>query len=158
VSSLSCDSFFRFASKAFEDLKTKYGFREVETSRAGVECWMTLRTATVGIRVAYEPRSPIWVELLRLEPQSDRLVIVERSSLDMLLDARRAGGCAIDRPPVTESDLDESLMSAAANLRRFGADLLAGDFGVFPRLKELEADNLRKRSQELFGDSNPEPK
>jgi hypothetical protein len=84
-------------------------------------------------------------------------VIVERSSLDMLLDARRTGDCAIDRSPVTESDLDESLTSAAANLRRFGADVLAGDFGVFPRLKELEADNLRKRSQELFGDSNPEP-
>lgn len=119
---------------------------------------MTFRTVEVGVRVAYEPGSPIWVELLRLEPQRDRLVVLERSSLDMLLDARRPVDSVIEKPPNTQRDLAESLTRAATNLRHFGADVLSGDFGVFPRLKELEAENLRRRDQELFGDSGSEKK
>lgn len=156
MNDLSCDTFFQSARRAFEGLNTEYGLQEVETSEARAECWMTFRTTEVGIRVAYEPGSPIWVELLRLEPQRDRLVVLERSSLDMLLDARRPGDSVIEKPPNTQRDLDQSLTRAATNLRHFGADVLSGDFGVFPRLKELESENLRRRNQELFGDSDPE--
>ena len=155
MNAIPCEDFHQAVVEAFEFLRTEHRYWESERSGGGNECWLTFRSDTVGFRVSYEPGSPIWIEILRLSPDRTTMVVEERSSSDMLFDERDPSSADEVRPGSPE-ELRDALMMIAERLRRFGGDLIDGDFAILPSLKAREAENARRRNQELFGNPTGE--
>jgi hypothetical protein len=158
-----CGEFSELAATAFDFLRSDYGYELVEKNSARLECWVFFRRGSVGVIVNWELGSEVWVELARLADGPESKVL-ESSSLEMLLDARRVGGQA-EQPrkgrhtpqELSNEELKNQLLTKASELREVGVDVLSGDFSIFPRLHELEEANRIRREKELFGDPQTRP-
>ena len=58
-------------------------------------------------------------------------------------------------PDFRLTDFDEEKVKLAVSeqasaLKEYGADVLRGDFGVFPEIDKLATENLRRREETLF--------
>jgi hypothetical protein len=57
---------------------------------------------------------------------------------------------------INDPRLPRLLDKLAVKLRRHGADVLRGDFAIFPRLRQRAEENLRRTNKELFGTEQPQ--
>lgn len=109
------------------------------------ECWSTFHSQTTAVVVHYEAGSPPWVVLARLEMVRGQILERDQSALAFLV-AERSQKSSISGKPSNDEDLRRIIHLQAGQLREYGKDVLRGDFKIFPRLKELAAENLRQRN------------
>jgi len=131
-------------SSAFAYLTESFGFKRLSATAHGREFWSTFHNETTAVTVHYEIGGPVWVELARLETYSGKRVERDRCALEFLLQERAPQEPSL--PWRTDEDLCFMIREKARQLREYGSDILNGDFRIVPRLKELAAENLRRRN------------
>lgn len=150
--------FERDVNESFSFLKEEFGFQLDKINIHLPEIWMSFVNDTTAVSIIYEVGSTPWVELARRGNWHGKLVKAETSSLELLLEERAPSlsmpECEIGQPG-TEA-FRACLGAKAAALRQFGADILDGNFDVFPKLRILAAENERRRNLDLFGSANGE--
>jgi len=87
------------------------------------------------------------VELAELVRDSSRVIERNRTSLEFLLTERAPEEAGILAGRSDEVDVKHVIYEKARLLRQYGQDVLGGDFRIFPRLKELAAENLQRREE-----------
>jgi hypothetical protein len=150
-------AFFKKTAKgAFAFLTADYGFRHVSTSEHLPECALTFWNRTTAVAIAYEWGGAPWVTVGELEHAPDRTYVSKSYGLHVVVEERCPGreaelgwGHAYGR--ATEQDLETFLRAQATLLRECAAELLTGEFGIFPALKKRTAEHRRRRNKELFG-------
>jgi hypothetical protein len=130
---------------AFAYLVDSFGFHYVSTDIHAPECWSTFRNATTAVTVHFELGSSAWVELAELRRQGDNIVERNRSALEFLVKERAPREAAL-RSNDSDEDVKRLIYEKARQLREYGSDVLRGDFHVFPRLRELAAEGLKRRN------------
>jgi hypothetical protein len=150
------DEFFKVGEKEFQFLVDEFGFkRRARETDAGVYSFR-YETKTAEIGIGFEWRDQyIYVLLGRLDrkaPQEkgrlprpeDELTVFNLEDLLKL----RTGKYAIDEDrfgkALTRKDVKEILSTYARRLREHAADVLQGDFSIFPELEKI----VRKRMKE----------
>jgi hypothetical protein len=133
------------ALDAFRYLIDDYGFRYVSTSMHAPECWSTFHNATTAVTVHFELGSAPWVELAELKRHGGRIVEQNRSALEFLVQerAQREETTRVDAG--ADEQGERAIYEKARQLRMYGEDVLTGDFRIFPRLRQLAEENLRRR-------------
>lgn len=96
--------------------------------------------------VHFELRSQPWLVFAELRREGGRTVERNRSSLDLLLQERAPEKAPVRASADDNEEIRRMIFEKARQLRDYGRDVLQGDFQVFPRLKELAAENLRRRN------------
>ena len=150
--------FARDVWESFGFLTDEFGFQPGEVTIHLPELWVSYSTDATEITIIYEVGSTPWVELARRGNWHGKLVKTETSSLELLLEERTPSASILEceaGQPGTEA-FRACLRAKATALRRFGADILGGNFDVFPRLRIRAAENERKRNLELFGSADGE--
>jgi len=132
---------------AFQYLMTDFGFSYQSTSMHAPECWSTFWNTTTAVTIHYELGSLPWVELAELVRDSSRVIERNRTSLEFLLTERAPEEAGIPAGRSDEVDVKHVIYEKARLLRQYGQDVLGGDFRIFPRLKELAAENLQRREE-----------
>jgi hypothetical protein len=131
---------------AFGYLVESFGFRYLSTSTHAPECWSTFHNETTAVTVHYEIGSQPWVELAALERKGDRVVEQNRAALEFLLQERAPQEASLRVSGNDDEETRRAIYAKARQLREYGSEVLRGDFQIFPRLKELAAENLRRRN------------
>jgi hypothetical protein len=131
---------------AFAYLVENFGFRYLSTSMHAPECWSTFHNETTSVTIHYEIGSQPWVEIAKLKREGDRIVEQNRAALEFLIQERAPGEVLLTTSGHDEEGTRRVIYAKARQLREYGSDVLRGDFRVFPRLKELAEENLRKRN------------
>ena len=154
-------AFFRQAvSEIFEPLFTEFGFRHLETLEYMPDCVLKYRNESTGLNVRYEWNSQISISLVKLDRTESEVTEVSTYDLLFLLKIRQP---SIDTNKFYGSDeewtdayIERLLREYETLLRENARDVLTGDFGIFPELKKLAAENRRKWNKETFGTSTGE--
>lgn len=130
---------------AFRFLIDDYGFRYLAMSVHAPGCWSTFHNATTAVTVHFEIGSLPWVELAEIKHHRGRIIEQNRSALEFLVQERAPQEPALRIDPEKEDEIKRAIYEKARQLRTYGKDVLTGDFRVFPRLRELAEENLRRR-------------
>lgn len=151
-------AFERDVRESFSFLKDEFGFQSEQLHAHLPEVSVGFSSDATEVTVIYEVGSIPWVELARRGTWRGAAVKAETSSLELLLEERAPSDsmpqCEIAQPG-TET-FRACLRAKAAALRKFGSDILGGNFEVFPRLRNRAAENEQKRNLELFGSTTGE--
>ena len=131
---------------AFAYLVESFGFRYLSTSMHAPECWSTFHNGTTAVTVHYEIGSQLWVELAELKRDDDRIVERNRSALEFLVQERAPQEVPLTTRGNDDEETRRVIYEKARQLREYGEEVLRGDFRVFPRLKELADENVRRRN------------
>lgn len=132
---------------AFAYLMFDFGFRFLGTSVHTPACWSTFHNMTTAVTVHFEMGSLPWVELAELKLYDGRFVERNRSALELLVQ-ERAPRQVLAAGRGSDEEIRRALYEKGCQLHKYGAEILRGDFRVFDRLKELAAENLRRRNFE----------
>jgi hypothetical protein len=126
--------FENMVDKAFWGLEAKYGFKKTRTSYVKRTCTVQFKNATTEVLLNYELGNTPWLEISEIQNPKNK------STLGWLL--VELGVEEAPKPeqafhPTTlgEGTLDPSLQKMGQQLLEYGADLLQGDFTVFPKLQ-----------------------
>jgi hypothetical protein len=131
---------------AFHYLISDFGFRCLSTNMHAPECWTAFHSVTTAVIVHFELGSQPWVELAELKREGDQIVERNRAALEFLVRERAPQEASLRARDDSDEEVRRVIYEKARQLREYGKDVLSGDFRVFPRLKELAAENLRKRN------------
>lgn len=131
---------------AFQYLLNDFGFRYLSTNVHAPECWATFHNSTTAVTVHFEMASQPWVELAKLKHDADTIVETNRSALEFLVQERAPEEMKVRANVDDDEEIRQVIYDKARQLRDYGRDVLQGDFTVFPRLKELAMENLRRRN------------
>ena len=154
--------FFRAAKKSFRFLVDEFQCRV--TSEAS-DAWgdeLTYQNSTTAVNIRYEPREKyVFILLCRLvggkvpehpgvvHPDTD----LNRYGLDDLLKLRAPALKILKKEfgvPFTERNLRTMVETYARGVRNYAADILHGDFSIFPELEKIvkrRAEEYRKKSK-----------
>lgn len=124
-----CKEFDEAASAAFIFLPRDFGYNERAAELHGYECSKRFVSPMLEVTVYREVGEPPWVALtvvLAREPRK-----TESYDLAVLAEVRCPGCGYLDQ----RGSLEEMLSFQASVLRKYGADLLAGDFELLPKLR-----------------------
>ena len=149
----------------FEDITTaafaavcrSFGLQLTAARQHIPDLWIEFANSTTGVRVTHEIGSALWVELARVGQHGGKIVWEEPCSLEMLLEDRAPGHlgmCSVGN--LEDPAFAKGLEAKGEGLRDYAADVLRGDFGVFPRLIERARENERRWNRELFGSPSGE--
>lgn len=138
--------FERVILDAFQYLIDDFAFRYLSTNMHAPECWATFHGPTTAVTIHFELGSQPWVELAELKQDNGRVVEHNRSALEFLVQERAPLEALARTSPNGDEEMRRVIYEKARQLREYGKDVLQGDFRVFPRLKELAAENLRRRN------------
>ena len=152
------DEFFEIGEKEFQFLVDEFGFRKRARKREAGVYSLLYETKTTDVELSFEWRDQyIGVSLGRRDrkPPEGRLPRPEDELLGFSLAdllKLRTGKYAIDENrfgrALTRKDIKEILSTYARGLQKHAADVLQGDFSVFPKLEKI----VRKRMKDLdFG-------
>jgi hypothetical protein len=146
--------FKQSTAAAFSFLVDDLGFKEVATRTHPPECEIKYQNNTTGVTVTYEWGGALWVDLTRLARKRDEVVEAEKYSLDVLMmeclpnrDINQFRRLDVEAP---DQHVNRVLLEYAQILKDCGADILNGDFQLFPKLRKHAEDVLRQRNEELF--------
>lgn len=168
------ESFFQFCDKYFRFLIEEFGCRIVGKKPDSFGGEVTYRNATTAVNVRYEQREHyVFILLCRLVrgkiPQEPIFVHPKTKLYSFYLDdlftirspdtkiRRKPFGDKIPdlalkeliqaytSEPFTERDLEHMIKTYAAGLQRYAADILRGDFAIFPELDKI----VKKRAAEF---------
>jgi hypothetical protein len=118
------------------------------------------RNQTTGINVLYEWEWQVSISLVKLERTASE--VREATKYDFLfllqirqpsIDTNRFHG---EDKEWTNANVEQLLREYVTLLRENAGDVLAGDFSIFPELKQLAAEHRRKWNKEIFGTSTGE--
>ena len=156
MANIITDEFFKVGEKEFQFLVDKFGFkRRARKKDAGVYS-LRYETKMTEIGIGFEWRDQyIYVSLVRRDrkaPQEkhrlprleDELVVFDLEDLLKLRSGKYAVGEDRFGRRLTRKDVKEILSTYARGLRKHAADVLQGDFSVFPKLEKI----VRKRMKE----------
>ena len=126
--------FEEMVDKAFWGLEAKYGFKKTKTSYVDRTCTVQFKNATTEILLDYELGNTPWLEI------SDVHNAGNKSTLGWLLvelgvDEAPKPEQAFRPTTLSEGTLDPILQKMGQQLLDHGADLLKGDFAIFPKLQ-----------------------
>jgi hypothetical protein len=138
------DSFVSLVREKFRFLEEDYGFKLVSTECDRDTSVVPYQNDTTGVSAYYEPRdSSVWVVLRRLVngelPGYDDPI--NTHGLYAIVSLRSPGawvGEKHDPGPLTPAEMETRIDEQAKALRTHGADILRGDFSIFPKLAEFE--------------------
>jgi hypothetical protein len=147
------DEFFEVGEKEFRFLVDEFGFKK-KANKTDVEVYrLCYETKMTKVEIGFEWRDQYIYVLLgrrdrekpeRMPRPEDELLAF---SLEDLLKLR-TGKYAIDQDrfgrALTRKDIKEILNTYARGLREHGADVLQGDFSIFPELEKI----VRKRMKD----------
>lgn len=123
-------------AETFGPLLAEFGFLRVDGSEMAPEAWIRYQNDTTALTVLEEIGTPPWVKISRLDNTSAGPMEGEGYSLGHVLSVR-APESLPTAAPRSAIPLRAQLAALAELVRRHGADLLRGDFEVFPRLREV---------------------
>jgi hypothetical protein len=126
--------FESMVDKAFWGLESKYGFKKTETKFVDRTCVVQFRNKTTEIILNYELGNTPWIEIVDLHNADNK------STLGWLLvelgeDKAPTPAQAFRPTPLTESELEPTLQKMGKQITDYGANLLKGDFAIFPKLQ-----------------------
>jgi hypothetical protein len=147
------DEFFEIGEKEFRFLVDEFGFKK-RANKTDVEVYrLPYENGTTKVEIGLEWRDQYVYVLLgrrdvkkprRLPRPEDKLIAFNLEDLLKL----RTGKYAIDEDrfgkALTRKDIKELLSTYARGLREHAADILQGDFTVFPELEKI----VRKRMKD----------
>jgi hypothetical protein len=126
--------FENMVDKAFWGLEAKYGFKKTKTSFVDRTCTIRFTNTTTDVILNYELGNTPWLEISEVNNPENK------STLGWLLvelgveDAPKLEQ-AFHPTTLTEGTLAPTLQKKGQQLLDYGADLLKGDFTVFPKLQ-----------------------
>jgi hypothetical protein len=126
--------FENMVDKAFWGLEAQYGFKKIKTSFVDRTCTVQFRNTTTEIVLNYELGNTPWLEISDVNDPENK------STLGWLLvelgveDAPKLEQ-AFRPTTLSEGTLAATLQEKSQQLLEYGADLLKGDFVVFPILQ-----------------------
>jgi hypothetical protein len=129
--------------RAFLDLEARNGFKKIETKYAEHSVAVRFQNPTTELLLNYEIGETPWLEI------SDLKNAENKSTLGWLLvekgvDKAPTPAQAFQPTNLEDGDLEPALKKMGQQVREYGIDLLKGDFGILPKLKE----RARKYDQE----------
>jgi hypothetical protein len=141
--------------KAFRLLILEYGCGRPRIRRTSYSVDITYKNATTGIKVSLEPRENlVIVYLIRLADGEIPSYLDSPSSwhyLDTIIALRAPTDAVKQKLPdeqLTASDVERILTEYADALRKYGDDVLRGDFSVFGELdRRLHDERCRQLTQ-----------
>jgi hypothetical protein len=148
------DAFRRLAATHFGFLFDEYGFVEAEARMHPPGMWIHYRNDTSQVSVHFEYGADVWVTVGRLTHFEERLVGGEQYNLDVLL-SLRAPDLELKEEPFPDFDemrIGEILANRAVALR-YAADVLRGNFDVFPELARITEERFQRRIADFTHDS-----
>lgn len=125
------------ARKRFDDLLKKYDIHFLGLEQHGIECNVTYEGELLGITIHYEIATTPWVTFTDM-------ATMEGYGLDFLIKERKGP----PRPDFArfneKARIDHALDFYASSLKKYGSDVLQGDFSIFP--------DLTRRSRKMARD------
>lgn len=150
------DEFFEIGEKQFQFLVDEFGFKKrARKTDAGVYS-LRYETKTTEVAIGFEWRDQyIYVSLGRRDRMKpgekgkmprpeDELISFDLEDLLKLRTGKYAIGEDRFGRALTRKDVKEILTTYARGLREHGADVLQGDFSIFPELEKI----VRKRMKD----------
>ena len=140
----ACELFRQIVNDRFRFLTTTYGFQEAETGCAGGDIWVVLRNDVTVVTVQFEYGGEVWLTIGHA-PNGPQ---VNLNCLLYLLAPHR------ERVPVVgdlfdPQQIEEIMQERSDALREYADDLLRGDFAMFPKLREVQAERFADRLRKL---------
>lgn len=149
--------FFNTCQKEFQYLIDKFNCRVISKSLTNYSSTIIYKNNTTAIEISYEPREEyIFVLLMRLVDgvvpgypifiyQETKLHVFYLDDLlgirnPSLIISRKLAGV-----PFTNSDIGKMLKRYALALRKYGSDILNGDFIIFSDLEKI----VKRRAREI---------
>jgi hypothetical protein len=120
--------------EAFWGLESKFGFKKTETKYVDRSVTVRFQNTTTEVCLNYEIGGTPWLEILDLSKAENK------STLGWLLVERgeqKAPTAAQAFRPVmlSESQLKPALVKMGQQIVEYGAEVLQGDFKIFPKLQ-----------------------
>jgi hypothetical protein len=137
--------FVKLCREQFQFLVDAFDFRRMAASRAGIGT-VIYTNSTTGVKLSYDRRDGyIGVDLIRLV-NGKVPAYGERRDTRPLWTAVRLRAPGIETKVfsigvLTEARIAAELAAIAAAVRNYAADILRGDFSVFPELERVRADD-----------------
>ena len=137
-------NFERLIRKTFLSLETKFGFKKTNTNYYSGGVSVTFQNPTTEVVLIYEIGEFPWVTIADINnPETERV------SLDWLLvelGEREEPTTDESFMPLRMDDahLEMELTKKKVELLNFGADLLKGNFAIFPALQKRADDYLEE--------------
>jgi hypothetical protein len=154
----SADSFAFFKQAAtgiFESVTDEYGLSYVAAVEHMPDCVIKYQNETTGLKVRYEWKSQVSVDLVKLERTPTEVTEGKRYDLLLLMEIRRpeidAHKFYGDDKEWTNEYIEDRLREYASFLKEDARDVLRGDFSILPELKKLSAKYRRQKNKEYFG-------
>jgi hypothetical protein len=129
--------------RTFGNLKLNYGLKKVETSFRQGGVTVSFENKTTRVLLNYEIGEEPWLTMIELENDKNK------STLGWLLVE-----LGVQKAPTPEqafhpkllaaTDLEPTLLQMNQNLQKYGAEILRGNFSIFPKLQ----DRSRKYGQD----------
>jgi hypothetical protein len=145
------EEFRRLVNEQMGFLKEEFAFAETEAGKLSPGMWVFFRNPTTEVSVHFEFASGLWVSIRRLDGGGDDPV--KAFALGHLL-MTRAPDLA---RPVTPKDfqrgaVERALQTQARLLKQYAADVLAGNFEIYPEVAKVrDADVARREAEYLTG-------
>ncbi len=141
--------FIKQCLKEFRYLETDFGFKVISIVDHYYGIGVDYISSTAGVRVRYEPRERyIFIKLSRLidgkMPKYDHENAFGLNNVLIL----RSPKSVIEPKPLkeafTKTDLNIMLKCYAEAVRLYAADILMGDFSIFPELEKIVKERAEK--------------
>lgn len=156
------DQFAQLCKEEFRFLIKEFGCQAPSITRHARFREVVYRNQTTGIEVCCELEyTPVvWVSLTRLIDGEDPGAVdrANRHALWAAVQLRSRSGSAEELPEIVpaEAELDRVVSAQARSLCTYAADILLGDFTLFPELGKLEEQRLEeRRRQQIRGARKP---
>jgi len=149
-------TFERNVFDAFGPLTSSAGLQHVRSVIHAPELAVFFEGHSVGLAVKFELVMTPWVELAHIVRADDgHITVRERCGLKFIL-AERAPLEQQTSVPMKDGDdpaLAIVLGELARQVQQYAADVLGGDFSVFPLCRRRAEENLRRTEEQLYGPS-----
>jgi hypothetical protein len=133
--------------EAFQSLEQEFDLRATDSSTTGDSATVILINRTTAVEVYLEVRDSLVVYTTLAEYDTD---LTNRFPLESLIDLRNPS-LRVRQPrewPLSEDRIRQTLRGYARALRECAADVLRGDFQVFPELGRLMAAAIQQTREE----------
>jgi hypothetical protein len=140
----ACERFRQIVNDRFRFLTTTYGLEEAETGCMGAEIWVVFHNQVTQVNVHFEYGRQVWLTV-------GRAVNGRQVNLNLLLRVRapHQERTSIVADFFDPQQIEEIMRERSDALREQSDDLLRGDFTMFPKLLEVQAELSAKKFREL---------
>ncbi len=133
--------FVKLCNEKFQFLVEEFGFKRMPAKCGAHGCALLYRGQTTSVAIYYERRDQAaWVSLKRLTDgkEPDVLDKMNQHGLWSVVRLKAGPDVKLVGSVPTEADMERVLTENAHALRTYAADILRGDFSLFPELYRVE--------------------